>query len=289
MRRPESCRNPLDAVRPAFPRGKHRRTCRLKRHNARPASSFLQRARHTHNHSSGTHAAAKRCQVIPSLFHEFPANSHVSANRVLIIKLVCIKRPRFLRQFFRAPLHPLIKLRRELAVLRRKYLQVPAKKPHRTQLLVRKSVRRNRCKPISLDCAHHRQRRPGTSSRPFHHPHPRTQLAARLRPFNHRQRHPIFVRPGRIVVLQLHQNFRHPRRHNLPQPHHRRIPNRLQNRIPHLVFPRHSPSPPSLCSSTLISPATLSHAIAGARHVYPEPRRAVPAIRPQPSNSAIAS
>jgi hypothetical protein len=72
------------------------------------------------------------------------------------MELVCVERPRLLRQFFRAALHSLVKLRHKLAVFGRKNLQVRTKKTHGLQLFFGKSVRRNGREVVSFDRADHR-------------------------------------------------------------------------------------------------------------------------------------
>src|SRR5204863_202103 len=96
VRRTESRRDPLDAVRSSFPGGEHRRRCRLERHNACLASGFLQRARHSGDHPRRAHSAAKRRQARARLFGQFRADSHVSPNRVRVVELVGVERARLL-------------------------------------------------------------------------------------------------------------------------------------------------------------------------------------------------
>ena len=157
MRRTESRRDPLDAVRSSFSGGEHRRRCRLERHNARLASGFFQRTRHSGDHPGRAHSAAKRRQTGARLFGQFRADSHVAANRVHVMELVRVERARLLRQFFRALLHSLVQLRHQLAVFRRENLQLRAEKTHGLQLFLRESVRRNGREVVALDRADHRE------------------------------------------------------------------------------------------------------------------------------------
>src|SRR5258708_18249628 len=92
------------------------------------------------------------------------------------MELVCVERARLLRQFFRAALHSLVKLRHQLAVFGRENLQVAAEKAHRLQFFLRESVRRNGCEMATLHRADPRHSRSHASSLPLHHPPPRTPL-----------------------------------------------------------------------------------------------------------------
>ena len=60
---------------------------------------------------------------------------------------------------------------------------------------------------------------------------PALQGAARFGAFDHRQRHPVLVRAGRIEVFELHEHVCAPGRHKTFEAHDRRTANRVQHGI----------------------------------------------------------
>ena len=56
---------------------------------------------------------------------------------------------------------------------------------------------------VALHRAHHRQRRTGAAAGELDDAHARPQGATPFGAFDHRERHSVFVRPGRIEVFEL--------------------------------------------------------------------------------------
>jgi hypothetical protein len=108
-------------------------------------------------------------------------------------------------------------------------VQIGAEGAHGVELLFRERIRRDRREAIPLHRAHQRQRRAGAPSGEFDDAHAGTKGAAGFGPFDHRERHAVLVRAGRVVVLQLHHNLGAAGLDDVSQAHHGRRADRVQN------------------------------------------------------------
>ena len=86
-------------------------------------------------------------------------------------------------------------------------------------------------KIVALDRADHRQGRPGAAAGVFDDPHAFAKGAALFRAVDHRQRHAVLVRAGRIEVFELDVHVGGAGRNDLAQPEDGGAANGMQDGI----------------------------------------------------------
>ena len=138
------------------------------------------------------------------------------------MKLIGPEGVRLIRQNGDLLLEPLEEDRRHLAPLARHHSQLSAERLHGQQFFARKRVRGEHDELIAFRRAYHGQRGACAAAREFNDPHAWSQKTARFGAFDHRERHAIFVRTGRIEKLQLDEHVGSALRHHAPQLHQRR-------------------------------------------------------------------
>src|SRR5437764_128678 len=116
MRRAKSRGDPFYAMRSAFAGGKDGRRSRLERHDFYARSAGPQRARHAHQHSRGSYAAAEGRKLRPGLLEEFRADAHVALDCVGVVELIGIEGVGLLSELFGAIDHGAEQFGRELSV-----------------------------------------------------------------------------------------------------------------------------------------------------------------------------
>ena len=262
MRRDKSRRNALHAVRSAVARREHRRRRGLERDDARVTARSLECPRDTRQHPRRANRAAERVQRAAGLLRQLAADAHVAGNGVLVVELIGPERAGLLHQAMHLGPHAIEERRRDAAAVARDDDQVAAEGAHRVELLFRKGVGRHRNESIAFHGAHERKRRPGAASREFDHSHARFQRAARLGPFDHRERHSIFVGPCRVVVLELDHDVGAAGLDDAAQADERRVADRVQNRFldPHLTHLTHLTHSPLLRSASAAMNPNAVHA-----------------------------
>src|SRR5438309_11173255 len=116
MRRAKSRGDPFYAMRSAFAGGKDGGRGRLERHDFGVRSAGSQRARHAHQHSGGSYAAAEGSELWPDLLEELRADAHVALDCVGVVELVGIESVGLLSELFGAIDHGAEQFGRELSV-----------------------------------------------------------------------------------------------------------------------------------------------------------------------------
>ena len=192
-------------------------------------TAALQRRRDAGDHPAGADRAAERVDPAAGLLDQLAADSHVALKRILVVELIGPERVALGQHPLDLGAHRVEQRRRDLPAVARHDEQVGAEGPHRVELLLRESIGRHRRESVALHGADQRQRRTGAAAGELDDAHAGTQGAAGFGAFDHRQRHAVFVRAGRVVVLEFDEHVGAARRDQARQADERRAADRVQD------------------------------------------------------------
>ena len=112
-----------------------------------------------------------------------------------------------------------------------------AERPHQLEALLGEAVGHHDQSAIPLRPADERERRAGTSARVLDDCVAGSEEPVALGTLDHRERHPVLHRPGRVAVLELQPELSAIRRRATAQTHERSVPDRLENRLHATIIP----------------------------------------------------
>ncbi len=110
-------------------------------------------------------------------------------------------------------------------------LYLRSERPRQLKALLREAIGHHDHCSIPLRATDERDRRTRTAARVLDDCVPGRDQAVTLGAFDHRERHPILHRPGWVAVLQLEPELGTAHGRATPQPHQRRVADRLENRL----------------------------------------------------------
>jgi hypothetical protein len=193
----------------------------------------LQRFRHAHQRHSSAEAVAERrhpsLRLLPDLAGEVVA---VVRDRIWIVELIGRVVARLSRELGRPFDHVVDVLRRHPgpALHRRDDVEVGAEGAHELAAFLGETVGDHDQAAVAPGTADERERGPSTTSRVLDDGVARREHAFPLGSLDHRKRHPVLERAGRIAVLELQPQLRAVCGRAARQTHERRVADGVEDR-----------------------------------------------------------
>jgi hypothetical protein len=113
---------------------------------------------------------------------------------------------------------------------RRNDVELRSERAHQLEALLGEAVRDHDQRAVPLRAGDERECRTRAAARVLDERVARRDQSVALGALDHRQRHAVLHRAGRVPVLELQPQLRAVRRHAPPQPHERRVPDRVEDR-----------------------------------------------------------
>jgi len=230
-RRPEPRASALDAVRARTSARDNRRLGGLDRNAVKTGEDAPQFPRHPDEAARSADVCAEGVDPALELLEELAREPGVAVEHVAIAELVGREAAGLLHDLLGALDHPREQLRGD-PFRARHDLELGAEHLHRAQLLPREYVRADDPQGIALEGADIRKRGAGAPTRVLDDRLPRKQAPVSLGALDHRERHAVLVRPGRVVRLELDPDLGHARLHEPLDAHDRRGADRAEHPAP---------------------------------------------------------